>query len=58
LKGLSTGLKNPSGKGKQLIALQIGGEKGIVDNGLRVSESHLTRKNYEEMKREAFHEWY
>jgi hypothetical protein len=58
LKRLSTGTENPLGKRRQLIVLQIGGENGIVDNDRRVSEFHSTRKNQEEMKKEAFHKLY
>jgi len=39
LKGLSTGQKNPSGKGKRLIVIHIGSSDGFVTGGLLVFES-------------------
>lgn len=58
LKGLTTGLKNPSGKGKRLIVVHIGNEHGFVNDGLWVFESHSTNEYHEEMTGEAFHEWF
>ena len=58
LNGLSTGLRNPTGKGKRLIVVHIGSEKGFVDNGLWVFESHSTKEYHEEMTGDAFHEWF
>jgi hypothetical protein len=39
LRGLSTGLQNPAGKGKRLILLHIGSDKGFVNSGKLVLES-------------------
>ena len=58
LKGLTTGLKNPRGKGKRLIVVHIGSDKGFVDNGLLVFQSHSTKDYHEEMTGERFHEWF
>jgi len=33
-KGLTTGTRNPTGKGKRLIILHIGSEKGILEGRL------------------------
>lgn len=56
--GLSTGLKNPTGKGKRLIIVHAGSEKGFVENGLWVFESHSTKEYHEEMTGDAFQEWF
>lgn len=58
LKGLSTGLKNPSGKGKRLIVVHIGSESGFVNNALWVFESHSSKEYHEEMTGDAFQEWF
>ncbi|PSN30176.1 hypothetical protein C0J52_24176 [Blattella germanica] len=58
LKGLSTGLKYPSGKGKHLIVEHIGDEKEFVNNGLWVFESRSMKEYHEEMNGNAFQEWF
>lgn len=58
LKGLSVGLRNPTGKGKRLIVVHIGNENGFVDNASWVFESHFTKEYHEEMTGESFHEWF
>ena len=51
LRGLTVGLKNPSGKGKQPFVVHIGNETGFVNNGLWVFESHSTTEYHEQMAR-------
>lgn len=38
LRGLTSGQKNPSGKGKRLIVVHIGSSDGFVDGGLLAFE--------------------
>ena len=57
-EGLSTGLKNPTGKGKRLIILHVGSEKGFVDGGLLLFESKNTADYHQEMKATVFEEWF
>jgi hypothetical protein len=47
LRGLSTGLQNPTGKGKRLILLHIGSDKVFVDCGKLVFESKSTKDCHE-----------
>jgi hypothetical protein len=50
LKGISTRLKNPCGKGKrQLIAVYIGSEEEFMVKGLWMCVSHSVVKYHEEM---------
>lgn len=58
LEGWSTGLKNPSGKGKRLIITHIGGDKGFVDGALYVFESKKTGDYHEDMNSEVFEGWF
>jgi len=59
LKGLTTGQKEPSGKGKQLIVLHIGSSDGFVPGGLLCFESKTNSENYHnEMKGDTFYEWF
>lgn len=58
VNGLSTGLKNPSGKGKRLIVLHIGSEDGFVENALLLFESKKTGDYHEEMNSEVFQNWF
>lgn len=58
IHGLSTGLKNPSGKGKRLIVLHIGSEDGFVENGSLIFESRKTGDYHEEMNSTVFEEWF
>lgn len=56
--GLSTGPKVPTGKGKRLIVLHIGSDKGFVDGGSLVFESKSTKDYHEEMDGDKFFEWF
>lgn len=58
LRGLTTGLKNPSGKGKRLIILHIGNEDGFVNGGALVFESNKSSDYHEEMTGNVFNEWF
>jgi len=56
--GLSTGVPNPMAKGKRLIVVHIGSEKGFVDGGLLVFESKKGSADYhEEMNGDVFLDW-
>lgn len=57
LKGLTTGSKNPPGKGKRLIVLHIGSEDGFVPDGLLCFESKKTTDYHEEMDGNTFYNW-
>ncbi|KAL4708513.1 hypothetical protein ACJJTC_014121 [Scirpophaga incertulas] len=58
-RGLSTGLKGPSGKGKRLIILHIGNEDGFVENGHLIFESKRGDGDYhQEMNSKIFEEWF
>ena len=58
LKGLSTGPKNQSGKGKHLIVVHIGSADGFVEGGLLCFESKKnTADYYDEMNGDTFYEW-
>lgn len=57
-KGLSCGLKNPTGKGGRIIILHIGNEHGFVEDGLFVCDSRKTNDYHEEMTAEVFEEWF
>lgn len=60
LKGLSTGLKNPS-KGKRLIITHIGSEDGFVDGGEWIFEAKKQDKDgdyHGEMDAHNFEKWY
>ncbi|CAB3239878.1 unnamed protein product [Arctia plantaginis] len=56
-KSLSTRARAPTGKGKSLIILHIGSDKGFVQDGLLVLESKSTKDN-EEMDGERFLKWF
>ncbi|CAK9802850.1 hypothetical protein ANTQUA_LOCUS10453 [Anthophora quadrimaculata] len=56
--GLSTGLKNPSGKGKRLIITHIGSVNGFVDGALWTFESKKTVNYHEEMNAAKFEDWF
>jgi len=59
LKGLTTGQKNPSGKGKRLIVVHIGSSDGFVVGGLLVFESKKNTSDYhDEMNDNTFYEWF
>lgn len=58
MEGWSTGLKNPSGKGRRLIITHVGGETGFVEDGLLVFESKKTGDYHEEMNASVFEDWF
>ena len=58
LCGKSTGLKNPTGKGKRLIILHIGSDSGFVEGGLLVFESKRTGDYHEDMNGDVFRDWF
>lgn len=59
LRGLSTGPKNPVGKGKRLIVLHIGSSDGFVPGGLLCFESKKSTGDYhDEMNGENFLNWF
>ncbi|KAJ8914851.1 hypothetical protein NQ315_014864 [Exocentrus adspersus] len=57
-EGLSTGLKNPSGKGKRLIILHAGSEEGFVEDSLLVFEGKKSGDYHEEMNANVFEKWF
>ncbi|CAI6374565.1 unnamed protein product [Macrosiphum euphorbiae] len=59
LRGLTTGQKAPSGKGKRLIVLHIGSSDGFVPGGLLCFESKTNSADYhDEMNGDTFYEWF
>ncbi|RVE52537.1 hypothetical protein evm_002931 [Chilo suppressalis] len=57
-KGVTIGLKSPTGKGRRLIISHIGSDKGFVEAGLLIFESKKNSMDYqEEMNSECFEEW-
>lgn len=58
IEGLSTGLKDPSGKGKRLIILHIGSEAGFLDGGLLLFEGSKSGDYHQEMNAEVFETWF
>ncbi|XP_026815523.1 uncharacterized protein LOC113555299 [Rhopalosiphum maidis] len=59
IKGLTTGAKNPTGKGKRLIVLHIGSSNGFVEGGLLCFESKKNSADYhDEMNGDSFFEWF
>ncbi|KAJ8974394.1 hypothetical protein NQ317_011238 [Molorchus minor] len=58
IQGLSMGLKNPSGKGKRLIILHAGSEKGFVEDSLLVFEGRKSGDYHEEMNGNVFEKWF
>lgn len=56
--GLSTGAKNPTGKGKRLIVVHIGNEDGFLDDCEWVFESSTTGDYHESMDAPHFEEWF
>ncbi|XP_067141996.1 uncharacterized protein [Centruroides vittatus] len=49
VSGRSTGLKNPSGKGKRIVLVHIGSNSGFLNGGLYEFESKSTKDYHEEM---------
>lgn len=59
LKGLTTGPKNPTGKGKRLIVAHIGSAEGFVHGGLLCFESKKNTADYhDEMNGSTFFDWF
>lgn len=59
LKGLTTGPKNPSGKGKRLIVVHIGSADGFVEGGLLCFESKKNTADYhDEINGDTFYDWF
>lgn len=58
LDGFSTGLKNPSGKGRRLIVTHIGSEEGFLENGLLIFEGKKTTDYHDEMNATVFEDWF
>lgn len=58
VEGLTTGLKNPSGKGKRFIIAHIGSTEGFVENGLLLFESKKTDDYHKDMNSELFEKWF
>lgn len=58
VNGLTTGLKDPSGKGSRLIVLHIGSDDGFVENGLLIFQSKKTGDYHEEMTADVFEDWF
>ncbi|KAM7307099.1 uncharacterized protein ISCGN_010735 [Ixodes scapularis] len=58
MRGLSTGLKQPSGKGQRLIVTHIGSDEGFVDGCLDVFRGQNTRDYHEEMDGTRFEKWF
>ncbi|KAM7303197.1 uncharacterized protein ISCGN_013178 [Ixodes scapularis] len=57
-RGLSTGLKQPSGKGQRLIVTHIGSDEGFVDGCLDVFRGQKTGDYHEEMDGARFEKWF
>ncbi|KAJ8911495.1 hypothetical protein NQ315_010867 [Exocentrus adspersus] len=58
IEGLSTGLKNPSGKDCRLIILHIGSDSGFVDDCLPVFDGKKSTDYHEEMNSTVFEQWF
>ncbi|XP_048363536.1 uncharacterized protein LOC125438901 isoform X2 [Sphaerodactylus townsendi] len=56
--GLSTGLKEPSGKGSCLICAHCGSEEGFVDGALLLFQSKTTGDYHQEIDGENFEKWF
>lgn len=54
LNGLSTGLKNPTGKGKRLIVSHFGNEDGFVENASLIFQSKSKGDYHNEMDGKVF----
>ncbi|KAL4082907.1 hypothetical protein QTP88_029561 [Uroleucon formosanum] len=59
LRGLTTGQKEPLGKGKRLIVLHIGSSDNFVPGGLLCFESKKNTSFYhDEMNGDTFYDWF
>ncbi|XP_050064302.1 uncharacterized protein LOC126553179 [Aphis gossypii] len=57
-QNLSTGIANPTGKGKRLIVCHIGSEDGFVPDSLLCFESKKNTDDYhDEMNGDSFRDW-
>lgn len=55
---VSPGASNPTGKGKRLIVVHIGSERGFVEGGLLSFESKKNTSDYhDEMNGDTFFDW-
>jgi len=58
-RGLTTGSRNPIGKGKRLIVVHIGSAKGFIAGGLLCFESKKNTSNYhDKMNGKTFLKWF
>lgn len=57
-RGLTTGLKQPSGKGQRVIVTHIGSKDGFVDGCLYVFRGQKTGDYHEEMDGPRFEGWF
>ncbi|KAM7308216.1 uncharacterized protein ISCGN_011850 [Ixodes scapularis] len=58
MRGLTTGLKQPSGKGQRLIVTHIGSEDGFVPGCLDVFRDKKTGDYHDEMDGPRFEKWF
>ncbi|KAM7287689.1 uncharacterized protein ISCGN_031380 [Ixodes scapularis] len=58
MRGLSAGLKQPSGKGQRLIVTHIGSDEVFVDGCLDVFRGQKTGDCHEEMDGARFEKWF
>ncbi|XP_075535183.1 uncharacterized protein LOC142570723 [Dermacentor variabilis] len=58
LRGLTTGIKQPSGKGQRLIATHVVSEDGFVDGCLNVFLAKKTGDYHKEMDGNRFDTWF
>ncbi|KAM7281660.1 uncharacterized protein ISCGN_006325 [Ixodes scapularis] len=58
MRGLTTGLKQPSGKGQRFIVTHIGSEDGFVPGCLDVFRGKKTGDYHEEMDGPRFEKWF
>ncbi|KAF2897869.1 hypothetical protein ILUMI_08305 [Ignelater luminosus] len=57
LEGLSTVLKNPTGKGKRLIICHIGLENGFIEGDLLIFEGNKDGDYHDEVDSHRFESW-
>ncbi|XP_042143759.1 uncharacterized protein LOC121834080 [Ixodes scapularis] len=57
-RGLSTGLKNPSGKGSRLIVTHVGGDQGFVEGCLDIFHGVKSGDYHDEMDGNRFEHWF
>lgn len=58
IRGLTAGLKNPSGRGERIIVLHIGSDDGFLEGGQLVFQSKKTCDYHEEMNADVFEKWF